>query len=65
MKFFKKQKSKVNKSFESVPFLKDFKAKECYVFFSDYFKIDNYYATIMSYFHTSGADDGFGAFWEN
>ena len=63
MKFFKKQKSKVNKSFESVPFLKDFKAKECYVFFSDYFKIDNYYATIMSYFHTSGADDGFGAFW--
>ena len=51
------------KHISQVPFLMDIKPREKYVFYSDYFKIDNSYATIMSFFHTDGAIDGFSAFW--
>ena len=51
------------KHISQVPLLMDIKPREKYVFYSDYFKIDNSYATIMSFFHTDGAIDGFAAFW--
>ena len=56
-------KSEKIKHISQVPFLMDIKPREKYVFYSDYFKIDNSYATIMSFFHTDGALDGFAAFW--
>lgn len=58
----KAEKNKVY-SFDGTPFLKDFKPNEKYVFHSDYFEIDRRVATIMSFFHTDGATDNFGAFW--
>ena len=45
------------------PVLAAIKPKERYVFHSDYFQIDNSYATIMSFFHQQGARDDYGAFW--
>lgn len=44
-------------------FLTDVTPRAGYVFHSDYFKVDTYYATIMSFFHTPAATDNFGAFW--
>ena len=45
------------------PFLKGIKPKRRYEFFSDYFKIDGKFCTIMTYIHPEGKDDKFGAFW--
>ena len=45
------------------PFLKGIKPKRRYEFFSDYFKIDGKFCTIMTYVHPEGKDDKFGAFW--
>ena len=59
----KKKKDKPDYTFKGKPFLMNFKPKQGYVFHSDYFKIDNGYATILSYFHKQGAMDSFPAFW--
>lgn len=59
----KERKSQSDMSFAGTPFLKEFKPKEAYVFHSDYFQVDTYYGTIMSFFHQQGAKDDFGPFW--
>lgn len=59
----KSDKDKPDVTFAGTPFLKEFKPRERYVFHSDYFEIDNYYATIMSFFHQQGAHDNYGPFW--
>lgn len=56
------EKNKVYE-FSFFPFLSAFKPKEKYVFHSDYFDVDTRVASIMSFFHTEGATDNFGAFW--
>lgn len=50
-------------TFARYPHLLAIKPLERYVFHSDYFEIDDSVATIMSFFHTEGASDNFGAFW--
>lgn len=45
------------------PYLGKLMPKRGYQFFSDYFKIDNQYATVASYFHDVVADDGLPMFW--
>lgn len=62
MKLFRK-KEKKDYSFKSYPHLMEIKPKEKYVFHSDYYKVDTKYACILSFFHTEGATDNFGAFW--
>lgn len=54
---------KANLDFRSYPTLLAVKPKEKYVFHSDYFEIDGSVATILSFFHSDGATDGFSAFW--
>lgn len=44
-------------------FLQSVKPRAGYVFHSDYFQVDNYYAKVMSFFHLRGAKDNYGAFW--
>lgn len=50
-------------TYKDKPFLKDIKPKEGYLFFSDYFKIDGKYATVLSYFSNPGVRKGFAPFW--
>ena len=57
------KKDNTRRAYKNFPFLQKLKPKEKYVFHSDYFEIDNGVATIMSFFHTEGATDNFGAFW--
>ena len=62
----RKQKQKADKlrrSFKAYPDLAAIKPREKYVFHSDYFQIDDGYASILSFFHTEGAVDNFGYFW--
>lgn len=59
----KKDEDERNLTFKNTPFLAEFKPKNGYIFHSDYFTIDGYYATILTYHHQAGATDGFGAFW--
>lgn len=59
----RKAKAKRVVNFDSRPFLNALRPREQYVFHSDYFQIDNQYATIMSFFHKDGAVDNFGVFW--
>lgn len=62
----KAEKERLNaqsRNFDDYPVLKDLKPREKYVFHSDYFTIDDRYATIMGIFHADGATDSFGAFW--
>lgn len=65
MKKDKDIKDEPDRSFDapSSEYLREIKPKERYVFHSDYFKVDNYYVTIMSFFHNMGASDDFGPFW--
>lgn len=58
-----KKKLKEALDFHDYPHLVAVKPREKYVFHSDYFTIDGMYATIMSFFHAEGANDGFPAFW--
>lgn len=44
-------------------FFQAVKPKESYLFFSDYFKIDDTYATVLTVFHNEGADDKLSYFW--
>lgn len=57
------QSHEVLRSYESYPELIKIKAHEKYVFHSDYFKIDDYYASILMFKHRQGAMDRFGPFW--
>ena len=57
------QSHEVLRSYESYPELVKIKAHEKYVFHSDYFKIDDYYASILMFKHRQGAMDRFGPFW--
>lgn len=60
----KKAKTEVKKgTFASYPHLADIKPREKYVFHSDYFVVDDKYATIMSFFRPEGASVDFGPFW--
>lgn len=61
----KKKKKEVMRSYQNPAYadLARIKANEKYVYHSDYFTIDNYYATIMTFVHRNGADDGFDPFW--
>lgn len=61
----KKGKNKESKipRIKEIPFFKAIKPKEQFLFFSDYFKIDDCYATILTVFHDEGADDKLGYFW--
>lgn len=60
----KKKKSELSSiDFADYPHLVAIKPKEQYIFHSDYFQIDNEYATIVSFFHNDGAADNFGPFW--
>lgn len=52
-----------SRSFSDYPILQDLRPKEKYVFHSDYFSVDDRFATIMSFFHVEGSTDNFGAFW--
>lgn len=63
MKLFKKKEKQVDRSFRSYPQLLEIKPKERYIFHSDYYIVDTYYAVIMSFFHIEGSTDNFGAFW--
>lgn len=44
-------------------FFKKSKPREKYLFNSDYFTIDDGYATILTILHNQGADDNLGYFW--
>lgn len=57
------KKEKADLSYRAFPYLKKIKPREKYVFHSDYFKIDDYYAAILSFFHNDAANDGFEPFW--
>lgn len=50
-------------SFSDYPHLMKLKPLEKIVFHSDYFEIDDRVGTIMSFFHSEGAQDNFGPFW--
>lgn len=56
------EKSK-RKLIRDFPFFKEIKPRKHFLFFSDYFKIDDSYATILTVFHHQGADDNLPAFW--
>lgn len=58
----KKEKEKM-RSYVAFPELKKIKANEKYVYHSDYFMIDDYYATVLMLRHKLGAVDNFGKFW--
>lgn len=45
------------------PFFRAIKPKKYFIFKSDYFKIDDSYATILTVMHHQGADDNLGYFW--
>lgn len=64
-KLFKKKKEskEVKRSYKNFPELLKIKAKEKYIFHSDYFKIDDYYASILMFRHQKGAHDGYPNFW--
>lgn len=44
-------------------FLREIKPNEAYIFHSDYFEIDDEFATILSYFSTPGVSINFPPFW--
>lgn len=45
------------------PLFRDIKPKQKFIFKSDYFQIDNSFATILTVMHHQGADDSLGYFW--
>lgn len=50
-------------TFADYPLLMEAKPREGYIFHSDYFRVDDQFATIMAFFHREGANDSFGPFW--
>lgn len=59
----KKRDKNRQMTFAAHPFLKDIKPKERYVFHSDYYQVDDYFATILTFVHNTAARDNFGPFW--
>lgn len=59
----KKREKNRQMTFAAHPFLKDIKPKERYVFHSDYYQVDDYFATILTFVHSTGGADNFGPFW--
>lgn len=49
--------------YQDYPYLLAIKPREKYIFHSDYFQVDNGYASILSFFHMEGAKDDYPAFW--
>ena len=63
-KLFGPKKPRKVYSYEDNPHLLALRPHECYMFFSDYTKIDdNMYSCILAMFHNNGATDRFGQFW--
>lgn len=65
---FDKIKEKINESkkyssFNTFPDLVKIKPREGYVFHSDYFKLDDSFACILSFRNIKGAEDKFSPFW--
>ena len=52
---FKRKPKEERYSFKNYPHLLVMKPAEKYVFHSDYFEIDDGFATILSFFHIEGA----------
>lgn len=57
-----KKKDKIL-SIRDSKFFQAVKPKEAYLFFSDYFKVDDTYGTVLTVFHNEGADDKLSYFW--
>lgn len=63
-KLFGPKKPRKVYSYEDNPHLLALRPHECYMFFSDYTRIDdNMYFCILAMFHNNGATDRFGQFW--
>lgn len=63
-KLFGSKKPRKVYSYEDNPHLLALRPHECYMFFSDYTRIDdNMYSCILAMFHNNGATDRFGQFW--
>lgn len=63
-KLFGPKKTRKVYSYEDNPHLLALRPHECYMFFSDYTRIDdNMYSCILAMFHNNGATDRFGQFW--
>ena len=50
-------------SISSYPHLMAMKPSEGYVFYSDYFTVDNHYGCVLAFFHNDSAEDHFAEFW--
>ena len=50
-------------SLSSYPHLMAMKPSEGYVFYSDYFTVDNYHGCVLAFFHDDSAEDHFAEFW--
>lgn len=59
----KKKQAKMDTKFKSYQHLLAIKPHTGIVFYSDYFRIDRTYCSVISFSHKEGADDGYGAFW--
>lgn len=63
-KLFGKKKTKKTYTYEDNPHLLMLRPREYYMFFSDYFRVDNnMYSCILAMFHNNGATDRFSQFW--
>lgn len=58
-----KEIEKKDAQIKSFPLFREIKPKQKFIFRSDYFQIDNSYATILTVMHHQGADDNLGYFW--
>lgn len=59
----RKKERQLGGTFDDHPHLLALKPRECYVFRSDYFQIDDHHACVLGFFHDDGARDDFSAFW--
>ena len=62
-KALEKAEKRLEGTFADYPHLDELRPVQGYAFFSDYFTVDQQYATIMSYFHDEAARDDYGPFW--
>jgi hypothetical protein len=58
-----KRKAKESRTFVGDSLLRDIKPKEKLIFHSDYFEVDDYYACILTYTHSTSGHMAFGPFW--
>lgn len=59
----RRRAARESRTFAGEPFLKDIKPRERLFFCSDFFLVDDYYACVLMYTHSTAAHDGFGPFW--